>query len=124
MKVAAREEEKLAREAVAKIRLWAERRKKVSGAGSLPHLAIKFCGGCNPVIDRGQVARSIRENLSGLVRWVPAEEETDLLLIVCGCLTACADRPGVTEKAAGYLVIADGSVSSFTTESENRGECP
>ena len=106
MKVAAREEKKLAREAVAKIRLWAERRKKVSGAGSLPHLAIKFCGGCNPVIDRGQVARSIRENLSGLVRWVPAEEETDLLLIICGCLTACADRPVVTEKAAEHLAIA------------------
>ena len=106
MKAGEREEERLAREAVARIRTWAEKRKRVAGADSLPHLAIKFCGGCNPAIDRGQVARIIHENLTGLVRWVPPEEEMGFLLIISGCLTACADRPEVTEKAAEYLAIA------------------
>ena len=106
MKAAEREEERLAREAVAKIRTWAEQRKSAVGGNLLPHLAVKFCGGCNPAIDRGQLARNIRENLSGLVRWVPADEDMDLLLIISGCLTACADRPEVTERGAEYLAIA------------------
>jgi hypothetical protein len=106
VKAGEREEERLAREVVARIRTWAEKRKRAAGADSLPHLAIKFCGGCNPIIDRGQLARSIREHLTGLVRWVPPEEEVDLLLIISGCLTACVDRPEVTEKAAEYFVIA------------------
>ena len=131
------EEERLARDVVAMVRTWAGRRKAASAdqgatAGrpyisaspdrrvfaspsSLPHLAIKFCGGCNPVIDRGPLARSIRENLRGLVHWVPAEEETDLLLIICGCLTACAEQPGVTDPAAEYLVIGGESFSPIKT---------
>ena len=106
MKAGGREEERLAREAVAKVRTWAEKRKKAPGADSFSRVAIKFCGGCNPIIDRGQLARSIRENLTGLVRWVPTEEEMDLLLIISGCLSACVDRPEVTEKAAEYFAIA------------------
>jgi len=106
VKAGEREEERLAREAIAKIRAWAEKRKRAVGADSFPHLAIKFCGGCNPIIDRGQLARSIREHLTGWVRWVPPEEEADLLLIISGCPTACVDRPEVTEKAAEYFTIS------------------
>ena len=110
MKVAEKEEERLAREVVARVRTWAEKRTGVSGANSISRAAIKFCGGCNPCIDRGQLARSIRENLTGFVRWVSAEEEVDLLLIVSGCVTACIDRPEATEKAAEYFVIAGSQI--------------
>ena len=123
MKAGEREEERLTRELAATIRSWAGGRKR-GGRDSPPHLAIKFCGGCNPVIDRGPLARNIRDDLSGLVRWVPAEEEADLLLIICGCPTACADRPGVTEKAAEYLVIGGESFSSIRTGTKRRGERP
>jgi len=110
VKVPEKEEERLAREVVARIRTLAEQRKGVPGADSFCRVAIKFCGGCNPTIDRGQLARSIRENLTGLVHWVPSEEEVDLLLIISGCLSACVDRPEVTEKAAEYFVIAGSEI--------------
>lgn len=110
MKVPEKEEERLARETVARIRTWAEQRKGVPGADSFSRVAIKFCGGCNPTIDRGQLARSIRKNLTGLVHWVPSEEVADLLLIISGCLSACVDRPEVTEKAAEYFVIAGSQI--------------
>ena len=113
MKVPEKEEERLAREAAAKIRTWAEKRKRVPGGDSFSRVAIKFCGGCNPIIDRGKLARSIREHLTGLVRWVPPEEEVDLLLIISGCLTACVDRPEVTERAAEYLAIAGSRIVSI-----------
>lgn len=113
MKVWESDEERLAREAAAKIRAWAEKRRKVSGENLLPRMAIRFCGGCNPAMDRGQVARIIHEDLAGLVRWVPAEEVADLLLVISGCLTACGDRPEITEKAAEYLVIAGPTIFSI-----------
>ncbi len=111
MKAGENEEESLARESVAKIRAWAEKRKGATGGGSLPRLTIKFCGGCNPSIERGLLARIIREDLADLVRWVSAEEEVDLLVIIGGCLTACADRPEVKEKAAHCLAIAGPAIS-------------
>jgi hypothetical protein len=99
----------LAQDALAKIRAWAGRRQRAGGKG-VPRLAIKFCGGCNPVIERGQLARIIRRDLAEGVRWASAEEEVDLLLIINGCLTACADRPEVKEKAAQSLLIAGPAV--------------
>jgi hypothetical protein len=114
------EEAKLARDAIAKIRAWAERRRGTPGGKSLPRLAIKFCGGCNPVIERGQLARIIRRDLAKGVRWVSAEEEVDLLLIISGCPTACADRTEVKEKAAQSLVIAGPTVFFIQNEKETK----
>jgi hypothetical protein len=107
------DEERLAQEAIAKIRAWAEKRKRAAGGDSLPRLTIKFCGGCNPSIERGPLARIIREDLTGLVRWVPAEEGMDLVLIISGCQTACADRPEVKEKAAECIIIAGRTIFSI-----------
>lgn len=116
------EEARLARDALAKIRAWAERRQGAPGGKSLPRLAIKFCGGCNPAIERGQLARIIRRDLADGVRWVSAEEEVDLLLIICGCLTACADRTDVKEKAAQSLAIAGPRISFIQREKNGEKE--
>ncbi len=116
-------EARLARDVLAKIRAWVGRRKRERGGNSRPRLAIKFCGGCNPAIERGQLARIIRQDLAAGVRWVSAEEEVDLLLIICGCLTACADRAEVKEKAAQSLAIA-GPRISVIQRNKNRGKEP
>jgi hypothetical protein len=117
------EEARLARDVIAKIRAWAERKSGTLGGNPLPRLAIKFCGGCNPAIERGQLAGIIRRDLADEVRWVAAEEEVDLLLIICGCLTACADRTEVKEKAVQSLAIA-GSTISIIQRKKNRGKEP
>jgi len=117
------EEARLARDVFAKIRAWAERKSGTSRGNSLPRLAIKFCGGCNPAIERGQLARIIRQNLAERVRWVSAEEEVDRLLIICGCLTACADQAEVKEKAAQSLGIAGPKVSTIQRK-KKRGKEP
>ena len=117
------EEARLARDVIGKIRAWAERKGGTSRGNLLPRLAIKFCGGCNPAIERGQLAQIIRQDLADGVRWVAAEEEVDLLLIICGCLTACADRTEVKEKAVQSLAIA-GPTISMIQRKKNRGKEP
>jgi len=109
------EEEKLAREALVQIWAWLEKQRGM-GEQPKPRLAIKFCGGCNPCIERGLVARLIREDLAERVRWGPPDEEADLLLLIGGCLTACVDREEVKRKAARYLGIFGSTVSLFRGE--------
>ena len=109
------EEEKLAREALVQIRARLEKQRAMGGDPK-PRLAIKFCGGCNPCIERGLVARLLREDLAESVRWVPPDEETDLLLLIGGCLTACVDREEVKRKAARYLGIFGSTVSLIRSE--------
>ncbi len=112
MSDAERDEAALAQQALDKIQAWA---KKIAAAGGKmpPRLAIKFCGGCNPVIERGVVARIIRESLSVKIKWVAADEEEDLLIILSGCLTSCADRPEVCARAVEALNISCGMVSEI-----------
>ena len=107
------EEEKLAREVIARIRAWKEKKQKKNGRKIIPVLAAKFCGGCNPEMDRGALAQIIRRELSSEVAWVPAEEDTDLLLVINGCSTGCADRREVQEKAAECLIIQARTLSAI-----------
>ena len=105
------EEEELAGRAISQIRDWMERESAVRGEGFVPSLAVKFCGGCNPTIERGILAEAIREAFAGMVRWVPWEEGPDLVLIINGCLTACADRTEAEKMAGASLLIQGNAVS-------------
>ncbi len=112
MREAEREEARLAQQALDEIQAWAEKTAAVGGRRP-PRLAIKFCGGCNPVIERGVVARIIREGLSVKIEWVAPDEEADLLIILSGCLTSCADRPEVCARAFEALNVSCGMVSEI-----------
>ena len=104
------EEEKLARETIQKIRVWLKEETEGRGGVFTPRLAVKFCGGCNPVIERGELLEKVREGLPvpQLVSW---EEEPDLVLIINGCPTACAERAEIQKDSKASLVIRPGDVS-------------
>jgi hypothetical protein len=104
-------EEILIREAVSRIRKWLQEKGQGKENISLPRVGIKFCGGCNPVIERGLVAQRIRRELEEEARWVSEEEEPDFLLIVNGCRTACADTSEV-RSGRPVVVVAGESVSA------------
>lgn len=104
-------EEILIREAVSGIRKWLQEKGNGGGNISPPRMGIKFCGGCNPVIDRGLVAQKVREELAGEARWASGEEEPDFLLIVNGCRTACADTAEI-RSGRPVVVVSGESVSA------------
>jgi len=72
---------------------------------------MKFCGGCNPTIERGVVAQQIREGLAGEVRWVSEEEKKDFILIINGCPTACADT--IEVRGEGPTLVISGTMISL-----------
>ena len=102
----------MAREAMAHIRSWLGEKAAGCLKFSGPRLAIKFCGGCNPVFERTAVAQILRRDLPN-VSWVLPEEGADLLVVINGCLGGCAERPEVQQKAFEVLTIRDHSVSAI-----------
>lgn len=53
---------------------------------------IKFCGGCNPKFDRKKKADEIvARHWEYEWEYASADAEYDLLLVVCGCASCCAD---------------------------------
>ena len=112
-----------AREAVGRIRGWLGENQKFGGEENLPRLSVKFCGGCNPQVDRGLLLKILREELVGQVLWVAWGEEADLLLILNGCLVSCADREDVKEKSRRTLMIS-GNVVSGMEKGTSLPRCP
>ncbi|MBS3732807.1 MAG: hypothetical protein KGY42_07860 [Desulfobacterales bacterium] len=54
---------------------------------------IRFCGGCNPEIDRGETAQQVIPLLKGRMNTTfDPNLSADLTLHVCGCAHACLDE--------------------------------
>jgi len=54
-------------------------------------IEVKYCGGCNPEIDRGRLVREVKAVIGDLVNF-DSFESPDLLLLVNGCAHACLDE--------------------------------
>jgi hypothetical protein len=51
----------------------------------------KFCGGCNPYFDRGEVMQQLKERLSDVAQFENAQSETvyDAGVLIYGCGRRC-----------------------------------
>ena len=74
-------------------------------------IAVKYCGGCNPSIDRanlvGQLAMLLAE---AQPEWklVPlSESEYDAVLLVNGCPVGCVQKQFVDEKRPVFLIAGE-----------------
>lgn len=80
-------------------------------------VSIKFCGGCNPKIDRVRVAEEIKNHL--LARDIGVaynKTDAEFIVYVSGCSASCAMRYSGSDKPG--VVIAGGSVDSLAVEQE------
>jgi 4-hydroxybutyrate CoA-transferase len=71
-------------------------------------IGMKYCGGCNPRFRRGSVAERLRRDFPD-IELVPAEgpgPQLDLVVIVCGCPSACATLDG-RAGIHGSVLMAD-----------------
>jgi len=74
-------------------------------------VGVKYCGGCNPVIDRKRVLEGVQELVfRDGIGFVPAADpEAVTVLILSGCPADCATRPGI-QPPAGWVVVAGETV--------------
>ncbi len=85
-------------------------------------IGLKFCGGCNPLIDRRALVEDIRKSLPP--GWVLTTEEPDppweIALLVSGCPTACVDRPELTVLARRWVRITGGLIDQEPIPEDQR----
>ena len=55
-------------------------------------IGVKFCGGCNPMYDRGKLFEKTKETYPDhTFEMADDTRKYEKLLVICGCERACAD---------------------------------
>jgi hypothetical protein len=72
-------------------------------------IGVRYCGGCNPQIDRSRIVMDLRGGLKKMGRKVDLttekERAVDIVLLINGCKHACLDAKQV-ESDGGHPVIS------------------
>ena len=71
-------------------------------------VGIKYCGGCNPEIDRSGVAKEIQAFLPKGFKLVDGAAPTpwDFGILICGCGVACAQDPELMSLARQWILVS------------------
>ncbi|WP_425058905.1 hypothetical protein SCACP_35530 [Sporomusa carbonis] len=78
-------------------------------------VSIRFCGGCNPRIDRGQIAGQIREFLTARgVDVVYNTDAADVIIYLSGCPADCAYRYSDGGSNIPSLIVRADTVDGIT----------
>lgn len=82
---------------------------------------VKFCGGCNPRFERGEVLKKLKEHFAGRVDFMYAEEEAvyDILLIIGGCTNCCASYCEYETKKGNIMLWDPDHVERVVHELEH-----
>ncbi|MBU3190948.1 hypothetical protein K9O30_17240 [Clostridium bowmanii] len=75
-------------------------------------IGIKYCGGCNPTYDRTDVASRLKKH-SGFNHNIElAKQGTiyDVIVIICGCICACADHQNLEAKYEKVCIISESDI--------------
>ena len=75
-------------------------------------IGVKYCGGCNPLIDRAKLVQEIGKLLPPEYSLTTDQSSNtwDVGILVCGCKTACADKSEFKILARTWIIVAGGSV--------------
>jgi hypothetical protein len=82
-------------------------------------IGVKYCGGCNPHIDRTKLVQEISKLLPPeYIVKTKSSSNWDIGIVVCGCPTACADKPEFKNLARKWVIVAGNSVDLESTPEE------
>jgi hypothetical protein len=75
-------------------------------------IGVKYCGGCNPFINRSKLVREIERLLPRDFSLTTdrSSQPWDIGILVCGCPSACADKPEIRDVARRWIVVAGGLI--------------
>lgn len=87
-------------------------------------IGIKYCGGCNPIIDRVYLAEEIKKLLP--ISFSLAKNQSsnpwDIGILICGCLTACVDKPDFKNIARKWIIVAGNSIDQNSSPEKKLAE--
>lgn len=86
---------------------------------STRRIGIKFCGGCNPRIDRGQIAQTVKDALAAQGYTVVYNRlDADLIIYLSGCTANCAARCDRAADVPGIIAAGESLDAIATAEDQ------
>jgi 3-hydroxyacyl-[acyl-carrier-protein] dehydratase len=87
-------------------------------------IGLKYCGGCNPFIDRTALVLEIEKLLPQGWKLVTEQkaEPWEKAILVCGCPVACANRPEVKGLARQWVLISGAMIDLEMVPEEKMAE--
>jgi len=77
-------------------------------------IGVRYCGGCNPQIDRSRIVMDLREGLKKMGPKVDLttekERAVDIILLVNGCMHACLDEKQIKSDRGHSLISVRGEM--------------
>ena len=75
-------------------------------------IGVKYCGGCNPTIDRVGIVSEIQKMLP---RGFTLTSDTNAApwetgIMICGCIAACIDKPEIRNLTRRWIIVAGNNV--------------
>ncbi|MDR3569048.1 MAG: hypothetical protein P4L43_13550 [Syntrophobacteraceae bacterium] len=79
---------------------------------ALKTVGIKYCGGCNPAIDRAGIGREIETILPKGFTLIhgTAPVPRDFGILICGCGSGCAKHPELLSFARHWVLVCGTTV--------------
>ena len=73
-------------------------------------VGIKYCGGCNPAYDRSEIVNRLKSEFAGQLTFeaVDIDQTYDVILVVAGCRSCCADYAKLRSKNGLVFIVSDG----------------
>lgn len=81
---------------------------------------VKYCGGCNPLIDRTALVQELSVALGPEVKLTTHPDQAESIgIMVCGCTAACIDTPANRKLAHNWIVVAGENVNYYQVDPKN-----
>jgi len=87
-------------------------------------IGLRYCGGCNPQVDRSRIVREIKEGLRnrGLEFCFSTDKDGifDLFLLINGCRHACIEEDySLTKRSVNMISVKGDMVDDFYLQEED-----
>lgn len=81
-------------------------------------LRIKYCGGCNPNIDRTKLVKEVLAALNEKLTVEVVNEAADVGLIVGGCSVCCVNFSEIEDQAKNWVIVGGNLVDHYQVSSD------
>lgn len=68
-------------------------------------LRIKYCGGCNPIINRSRLVNEVKNELAKTVNVEIVDKDADVGLLVGGCQVCCPNLSQIEDQARQWVIV-------------------
>jgi 4-hydroxybutyrate CoA-transferase len=68
------------------------------------NIGVKYCGGCNPRYDRKKFLNDLKKGVHCNFEMAQLDKVYDMIIILCGCTSCCADYNGLKFRLKKILV--------------------